>query len=139
MENSINEDDIPRIGNTVLKEEEFILDHLFKKYKLKIQLRDEDIIFISAIEIDSEINFNYKMKYRYEEFQNLGDLLNPLLYKNINSIYEFLLDSFKEKIIFIKEIINKNSLTLSVKYKMPGKKILSVDIPFLEKNLILMN
>lgn len=131
MNTSLVDYNLPKIESALIKKDEFTLEYLSEKYVITVQFLDDDIIVISANRIDKLASFEVEMKLK--DMKNLGKLF--LLYDTTEEVYNFLVDSFegRKKNIFIKEVIEGNSLTLSIEYKIPGNKLISNDIKLPEK------
>eukprot|EP00833_Pecoramyces_ruminatium_P004507 jgi/Orpsp1_1/1178539/evm.model.c7180000065750.1 len=129
--NSSIENVFSRIGNDIKKENNFILEYLSEIYEINLQLKDGNKIILSIKKAKSFNNFIYKKEMTLEDFKKLGSYLS--YYDTIEEVYQYFYEAFTEKMIFIKDIINKDSMILSVKQEILGKKLIFLDIALPEK------
>lgn len=135
-----NKNDIPRLQSDIIKEIETYITYSSDNYHFIMQLKEnteninnnETIIVLSTEKINVIENFTYIIAMNFNEF------LKFKLFKmcdTIEEIYDFILNLITEKKISIKEVIDENSLTISIKSKVPGfKDIVIVDIELLKKD-----
>ncbi|ORX77665.1 hypothetical protein BCR32DRAFT_247760 [Anaeromyces robustus] len=105
----------------VINEEKTILEYLFDKYEIIIQLQKKSKEYFISLMAKKEkkiVNYTYETRMKYEDFEEF-DIVLLKLYDNIEKIYYFITDCLKEEKIIISDI-GYSELSLLITSKFLG-------------------
>ncbi|OUM57042.1 hypothetical protein PIROE2DRAFT_18095 [Piromyces sp. E2] len=116
-----NENDISNLSSDIIRENQTKLVYLSQQYCLTIKLTEDKEEKENWLE-----RFIYEKVMSYEDFEKLGKLFK--LHDTIEEVYNFVLALMEKKNMIIEEIIQDDSLVLSMEEKFTG-----YDNPFTAK------
>eukprot|EP00833_Pecoramyces_ruminatium_P012916 jgi/Orpsp1_1/1186948/evm.model.d7180000054322.1 len=131
------ENEILMLPSATIEKKEKKLEYLSDRYLLKIQLKEDtkEKIILFSVEKETTIEkFIYEVILNYEELKKLGGLF--VLCNEIKEIFNVILNSINKNKIYIKEIINEKSITLSLSSEVTCfDDPIITDIKLLKKDL----